>query len=262
LIAALLVAIVAGATLLLIADKMPAHMDEHHAIELMDQYLDHHPEMAPAEREAIRQDIIHLRTSKWRLYNAGLGITLVVPILLCAVARFGLWDIRRLRDISTPESRSRLLAIAGIAWIALLPALLLDIEYDYAQDDITPTIDTGHGVFLLVGPPFFAIILAVITTIGRYILLRNARLPANLWIWDKQRPRRNLIWTTFYGFLGCLLFAMIVKAIWDSPWFLPSLIVGLYVIASTRAAVLNGSNETNNGLIDSQRLFRRNEEIS
>ena len=260
LMAALFISILGGIALLQIADKMPAHTDEQHAIELMDQYLSHHLEIAPAERETLRQKIIRLRTSKWRFYNTGLAITLVAPILLCTMARFRLWDIRRLRDITTPQTRSRLLAIAGIAWIALLPSVLLDIEDDYAQDDITPTIDTGHGIFLLVGPPFFAVMLAVITAIGRYILLRNARFPSSLWIWDKQRPLRNLIWTTFYGFLGCLLVAMMVKATWDSPWYLPSLIVGLYVIASTRAAVLNGPNETNSGLIDSPRLFQRNKE--
>jgi hypothetical protein len=248
LMAILVIVTTAGIGLLVTADKMPAHTDEQHAIELMDQYLDHHLKLTPAERDVLRLEIVRLRTSKWRIYNAGLAMSLVAPILLIAMVHFGLWDIRKLQDVTTPLTRSRLLAIAGIAWLALLPAILLDVEDDYTQDDITPTIDTGHGIFLVVLPPYFVVTLAAITALGRYVVLRKASFPASLWIWDKARTRRNLTWTFFYGFFGCMLVVLIIKAAWDSPWFLPSLIVGLYVIASTRAAVINGlPNEPTRG---------------
>lgn len=245
LVAALVVAVAAGIALLAIAGKMPAHTDEQLATQLMAQYMSRHFELAPAERErdASRQAIIRLRTSKWRIYNAGLALTLVAPILLIATIHFRLWNIRRIQDLTTPRTRLRLLTIAGAAWFALLPAVLLDIEDDFAQDDITWFIgDTARGIGPLVLPPFFVITLVAITAFGRYVVLRNAHFPAGLWIWDKAQARRSLIWTTFYGLSGSMLFALAIKAAWDSPWFLPSLMVGLYVIASTRAAILNGSS--------------------
>ena len=241
LIAALFIAAMAGIALLAIADKMPAHTDERRAVDLTNQYLDFNPQLPSVEREALRPEIIRLRTSKWRVYNIGLAITLVAPLLLLAAVRFKLWDIQRLREISTPRTRLRLLVIAGMAWLGLLPAILFDISDAYAKDDITPTVDTGHGIFLVAGPPFFLITLVIIAAFGRYVVLRNARFPACLWIWDKAQGRRSLIWTTFYGLSGSMLFAMAIRAAWDSPWFLPSLMIGLYVIASTRAAILNGS---------------------
>jgi hypothetical protein len=117
---------------------------------------------------------------------------------------------------------------------------LLELDDEYAQDDLTPTMDTGHGSAVMAGPTFFAITLFALTVFGRYVVLRNALLPANLWIWDEERPRRSFVWTIFYGLIACALLVLITGAASGSPWFLPSLIVGLYVIVSTRAAVLNG----------------------
>ncbi|MCP4616557.1 MAG: hypothetical protein GY844_08960 [Bradyrhizobium sp.] len=233
-------AFVAGTALLITAHGMLAHTNESRAIELTIRYERLYVNGTQEDKTAVEREIASLRTPKWKLYNAGLTMCLTAPILLIAIYRFRLWDVRMLRYAVTPRSRMSLLVLAGAAWLALLPAFVLELHDEYARDDLTPTMDTGHGSAVMAAPTFFATTLFVLTAFGRYVVLRNARLPANLWSWDEQQPRRSLAWTIFYGLIACALVVLIAGAASGSPWFLPSLIVGLYVIASTRAALLNG----------------------
>src|SRR4051794_16900865 len=136
----------------------------------------------PIQRlDQVKDEIRSLRTPKWRLYRIGLPICLAVSVLLVGMLRFKLWDARNFRTINTPKSRLRFLVIASVAWFALLPAALLQINDEYAMDDLTPFADTGHGMFLVFGPPLFVVIWVVAIVVGRFVVLRNVLLPANLW---------------------------------------------------------------------------------
>ncbi len=235
------VGFIVGIALLVAAHGLPAHSDEARPTELTIQYEQHYIEFNPEEKASIEREMIPLRTSKWKLYNAGLALCLTTPILLVAIIRFKLWDIRMLRTATTPRTKLRLLGLASVAWLGLLPAILLDLDDAYAQDDLTWAIDTGHGAFSFIGPTFFLTTWIALMLVGRYILLRKAHLPANLWNWDSDRPRRSLTWTVLYGFLGGVTTIWILCC-WSTQgfgWGLPSLITGLYVIVSTRAALPN-----------------------
>lgn len=224
-----------GITFLVVAHGMPAHSDEARATELTIQYENNYIDSTLENRAPIEQQIVALRTSKWKLYNAGLTMFLMGSVILIAIIRFKLWDIGMLRFATTPGTRLRLLALASGAWLTLLPAIVLELEEGYTQDDLTPTIDTGHGSFLNILPPFFLITWIAALLIGRFVILRKASLPANLWCWDGDRPYHSITWTSFYGLIGSVIF--ILAAL--STWALPSLLIGLYVIASTRAALIN-----------------------
>jgi hypothetical protein len=135
----------------------------------------------------------------------------------------------------------RLLGLASGAWLALFPAFLLQLENDYTQDDLTPAMDTGLGSFLIFVPKFFLITWIAMVLVGRFIVLRKALLPANLWHWNRNRQRLSFTWTVLYSLLGSILVILIALSAQAFPWALPSLIVGLYVVASSRAALLNHS---------------------
>ena len=232
---------VVGFSLLVIAHRMPAHTDEARASDLTIQYETHYIESNLEEKASIERAIVSLRTSKWELYNTGIVLLLTTPILLAAIVRFKLWDMRLWRSVTTPRTTLRLLGLASAAWLGLLPAFLFELDDEYTQDDLIPTIDTGHGIEFVVLPSFFLTTWIVWMLIGHFTL-RNARLPANLWTWDGDRPHRSLLWTVVYGFVGGAI-AVWILFCWSARrfgWGLPSLIVGLYVIASTRAALVNG----------------------
>jgi hypothetical protein len=232
---------VAGIALLVVAHGMPAHTNEARATELTIQYERIYIEATREEKETVEQEIISLRTSKWKLYNAGLAMCLTASVLLIAILRFKLWDVRMLRYLTTPLTRLRLLGLASGAWLALFPAFLLQLENDYTQDDLTPAMDTGLGSFLIFVPKFFLITWIAMVLVGRFIVLRKALLPANLWHWNRNRQRLSFTWTVLYSLLGSILVILIALSAQAFPWALPSLIVGLYVVASSRAALLNHS---------------------
>jgi hypothetical protein len=227
-----------GIGLIVKARGMASHTDERRAAELTRLYEQNYVR-APDQLEPVKREIVALRTSKWRLYNAGVAICLVTPLLLLAILRFRLWDVRNLRSVKTPRTRLGLLGLASCAWLALLPALLLQSDDEYAQDDLTPTIDTGHGSILVVGSELILVALIVLLAFGRFLVLRNVLLPANLWCWDGARPYRSAILSAIYGLLGCVFIIVIVWSANNFSWALPSLMIGLYVILSSRAALIN-----------------------
>jgi len=238
-----LVATGAGITLLFIAHGMPSHTDERRATHLTALYEQNYIKLTPEEREPAKQEIIALRTSKWKLYDAGLNICLVSPLILFAILHFKLWDLRNLGAVKTPRTRIGLLGLASGAWLALLPALQLQSDHDYAQDDLTPAMDTGHGSLWIVGPKLSLLVLMILLTLGRFVVLRSVLLPANLWCWNSGRPYHSLIWSVLYGLLASMFAVLIVWSVSNFSWALPSLMVGLYVILSSRAALTNISTQ-------------------
>jgi hypothetical protein len=238
------VAISVGSVLLVMAQKMPPHTDERRADELTRLY-EYNYTKGPEQLEPIKQQIVALRTSKWELYDAGLNLCLFSATLLFAVLLFGIWDLRNLWAIRTPRTRSRLLGLASVALLVLLlPAFQLQIDYEYTRDDLAPTVDTGHGAELFVGTALFLLLWIPMVVVGRFLVLRRVSLPANLWCWNRDQPRRSLIISTLFGFLALTLGILIVWSASNFSWAIPSLMVGLYVILSSRAAVMNVVGQT------------------
>ncbi|MET3845882.1 hypothetical protein [Bradyrhizobium sp. OAE829] len=236
LIIACLILAFLGAALVITSNGMPAHIDEVRATELTDLYQSKYVTRSLEERAAAERDIAALRTSKWQRYNTGLSLCVIASVLLVAILRFRLWNILNLQDATTPSTRVGFLTLASVAWLALLPATLLQLEADYTQDDLTPTFDTGHGSFIIFGTQLILIGWLLILVIGRFILLRNKRLPANLWHWDPSRPRHRWL----LGIFGLLTALLLIAAIWSAqnmPWTFPSLAVAIYLALSTRAAL-------------------------
>jgi hypothetical protein len=104
-----------GTALLIVAHGMPAHTNESHATELTIRYERMYLKGTQEEKAAVKQEIVSLRTPKWKLYNAGLAMCLTAAVLLIAMLRFKLWDVRMSRHSTTPRTRLALLGLAGAA---------------------------------------------------------------------------------------------------------------------------------------------------
>lgn len=84
-----------------------------------------------------------------------------------------------------------------------------------------------------------AIITPVLVVIGALITLGFGTLPAPLGRWDGQRPWRSWGVSVVFGALMLLVAALaIVSAAGSSSTGTPAMIVALYLLASTRAALL------------------------
>jgi hypothetical protein len=218
---------------------MPAHVDERTAERLTESYESRYFDASPEERVKREEEIAGLRTGKWKLRNMGVCICLVSLTLAVAIARFRLWDIRNLKTATTPKSALRLIGLASIAWLALIPASLIQLNDEYAQDDLRPHNDVGHGSFLVLGVPAIVITWALAAMICSFVIHRHGNLPANLWCGDRSRPYLNVGITIFFGVLTALLVVAIEWSVGSFVWAVPSAMVGVYLALSSRAALLN-----------------------
>jgi hypothetical protein len=210
-VALCVVAFGVGIALLGKAYTMSAHVDEPRAQELTERYDWGHFQMSPQEREQRESEIVGLRAPKWPLYNIGVCICLAAVIFAVAIVRFRLWDMHNLRAATTPRTRWRLIALGSAAWLALIPAIFIEIHDEYAQDDLTPQNGpgTGGGMFLLVGIPTIIVVWLLATLICRFVVLRNVNLPAGLWYVDHSKTYRNVGLKVFYGAMIGLLVAFV-----------------------------------------------------
>ena len=102
--------------------------------------------------------------------------------------------------------------------------------------------DRGHGLILLLAPAVFLTLGIPMLLAGRFLILRRSSFPANLWCWDKVQHHRSLMLTVRFGLLALLLTILLV---WSAIRFVtavPSLMIGIYVILSSRAALLARMN--------------------
>jgi hypothetical protein len=237
LVALCLVAVGVGSCLLVTAIEMPPHTDEARADELSRLYERNYTENRELLKP-IRQKIVALRTLKWELYDAGLDICLFFATLLFGIFYFGLWDLRNVRAVRTPRSSRGLLVLATIALLALVPALVLQTDTEWLRDDLAPTIDTGRGLMLFLAPVFFLTLWIPMMVVGRFLILKRAWFPANLWCWDSNQHDRCLMLTFCFGLLALLLVILLVWSAINFAWAIPTLMVGIYVILSSRAGLL------------------------
>jgi hypothetical protein len=232
-----------GIALLAKSYTMSAHVDEPKAQELTDRYEQQHFDMSPAERQQRASEIVNLRTTKWLLYNIGVCLCPTAATFAVGIARFRLWDMGNLKAATTPRTRGRLIALASAAWLAVIPGFLLGLHEDYAQDDLMPHNGYGAGgdsvMFLMMVAPFIIMIWMGSTLICRFFVLRNVNLPAALWYVDHDNTSRIGRLNIFYGAMICLLATFVALSMWYFKWGIPSGLIGIYVMLSSRAGLLS-----------------------
>jgi hypothetical protein len=226
-----------GLFLVIKANGMPAHSDKTVANHLTRSYEENRTKMSGTQRSKLETQIASLRTSKWALETVGRSLTITSVLLLLGIFWFRLINISNSSRVTTPRTRGGLLTLASVAWLALVPAIQIQIETEYEQDDFLPTTDTGHGTFLVFGVPIIVVTWIFVLLIVYFGALRRAALPVNLWRWD--RTYHCTISTVVFGVFICLLVAAICWAEAHFVWGLPTLMIGIYIALSTRVALLS-----------------------
>jgi hypothetical protein len=76
------------------------------------------------------------------------------------------------------------------------------------------------------------------------VVLRRVRLPAPVWLWNRARPVRSVLWTAVCGVLLLpLAFMLVVAADSGHPLMVPLLAVLIYLVLSAHAAALSGTDD-------------------
>jgi hypothetical protein len=129
--------------------------------------------------------------------------------------------------------------LTSIAWLALIPLTGLDINESLVQDDLHPMEDAGIGEGLSMIALAMIAVWAVSVAICRFAVLRHAKFPAALWCADRPWTNRNLGLTIFYGLAVAVSVAFTALAFAGFKWGIPSGLVGIYVMLSSRAGLLD-----------------------
>jgi len=86
------------------------------------------------------------------------------------------------------------------------------------------------------------------TPICRFLILRNVDLPAALWCVDHGKTSRSVGLNVFYGAMIILLVAFVTWSALHYIWAIPSGLVGIYVMLSSRAGLLSRKAQNSGGL--------------
>lgn len=245
LLALLVMAGIAGAALVHRAAGMPEHTDPAEARRIYEAWPRRvvvGPEGQGKEQAAHKADwsrrFAALETPKWRLHDLGRGLLALAVCGLAVALRLRLWDIRNLRHAKTPRSALSFLLLGSLVWLAMVPVQAFRFHEDVARWRVSPWSDVPVPV--VAAAAFYSMTLPVLVGVGWLTVLRRAKLPANLWLWDPSRWRRSAAWTGFYGVLALLLSADLVLAIIGGPFpTIPLLMTGVYLVLSARAATVS-----------------------
>ncbi len=235
-IAVVLVAI----TLIIFSSIMPVYHNEELARTITSDYS---WEALPKEEydafmENWHQRLAGVSTKKYPVLDAGQGL-LSFGLALFAVYLFLVFrKLYSLKKWSTPSRRWLfiLIAVVGTVLILLgafernLSALTRGQLPIWADSIAIPMMYTTHALKNL----------TVTTIVLGVIQLFRANLPVPLWIWHTNHPVTSWLTLIFYGVLGLFTAIGIVEDIIDGAWLsIPGWLIWLYILASSRAAILS-----------------------
>lgn len=176
-----------------------------------------------------------LRTRRYPLLQTGLSILLALSTAFGLLYRYG----HAGRAISTPTEPGMFILLGWFVllngWLAQLTSLGVDLErneFPWCADTIAIP---AFGLTAL-----FAVLAAILTLVGVLLLTRFGRLPVALAIRRPDRPRACILHTLGAGILTLLVVVLAVELARSSAFLAtPGAVVAVYLILSTRAALLS-----------------------
>lgn len=182
-----------------------------------------------------------VRTSKWAVYDSGRGLIALSLMALAFMTLNRLWDLRRVANLSTPRFRLTFFALGTAIWLAQIPVFRFRLMEE-ASRNYFPWWADSLGIPFAMHGAFVEMFFPVLLVIG-VVALWRARLPAPLWLFDRTRRLRSIVWTALYGGFAFVLFlASLDELVRGSFAMVPILVIGAYLSLVTRAAVLSGGS--------------------
>ena len=177
-----------------------------------------------------------LRTEKWALFDFGASL---IAFAACFIMMVLLLRIQRLRDIvslKTPSHSWLILGFCLVAWFGLFYAEWQSILHDYQRETFPPWADTlAIPLFELTETAVIGCI--VLTPLVWFLALRNAVLPAGLWIWRHNAPLRSWFFTVCAGISLCFGALGLWSALESGPYLMvPVIFLWVYATLAVRAA--------------------------
>jgi len=171
-----------GIVLFLWSVSLPEYTDPDRANQLITMEA----WMKASDVSAFTQDwfrqIDEVRSAKWPIQDAGIGLFTLSLCLLGVMIRYRVSDAGTFLSALSPCSLAGFLLSVAIVWIGLDVSAIYVLFRDSGRHYAPPWADS-LGIPLAAAP--IPVMLLPIPLLVGWLIVRRASLPASLWIWDR-----------------------------------------------------------------------------
>lgn len=182
-----------------------------------------------------------LRTQKYPLKDAGATLAALGLCLAVAIFLLGIHAPSDLTGLKTPRRRWAIYGLGALGWFGYWTSSVAAMVEGFNRFEFPTWSDTMFVPMIAIAA--FAVIGWVIISIGAWVVLRHAQLPASLWIWRKDLPLHT--WLSFVGaaFSIALSLEGLRETYFYGHWLaVPAIVVWIYAILAGRAAAISRVN--------------------
>ncbi len=176
-----------------------------------------------------------LRTDKWPYHDAGAAL---MAFAACLAASLFLLRINTLPDVArlkTPRSPKRIYLLAALGWFGYAASAILALLQGFDRFEFPPWADSMMVPIVAISA--FAVTGWVVVSVVMWLVLRGTPLPAPLWIWRRDMPMHDWIYTGVVGVALLLGLEILRETYLYGHWSaVPTVFLCVYAALSIRAA--------------------------
>lgn len=176
-----------------------------------------------------------LRTDKWPYHDAGAAL---IVFALCLATSLFLLRIESWSDLTaltTPRSGWTIYLLAALGWFGYAVAAILALLQGFDRFEFPPWADSLMVPIMAISA--FALTGWVLVSVVMWLVLRHAPLPASLWVWRKDMPAHDWIYTGVVGLAVLLGLEILRETYLYGHWLaVPAVFLCVYAALSFRAA--------------------------
>lgn len=229
--------LIAGGELLWQSTTMPEWKDAAQAEEVQtwDPPEALHGPAADAYNKRWFTAMDKLRTDKWPYHDAGAAL---IAIAVSLAAGLFLLRINTLGDVlalATPRSPWTIYTTASLGIIGYAIAAILALLQGFDRFQFPPWTDSLIVPIVVIS--VFALFFWAAVSVAMFLVLRHAPLPTSLWVWRKDMPAHDWIYTIITVFAVLLSIEILRETYLYGHWLaVPCVFLCIYGALSFRAA--------------------------
>ena len=176
-----------------------------------------------------------LRTEKWPYHDAGAAL---IAFAACLAGGLLLLRVKTTGDfaaLTTPRRAWTIYALGLIGWFTYWASAAAALVEGFNRFEFPPWADSELA--LIVAIACFASIGSVVIAGAAFFILRHAQLPAPLWIWRKDMPAHDWIYTIGAAVSILIALEVLRETYLYGHWLaIPAMALWIYATLATRAA--------------------------
>jgi hypothetical protein len=175
------------------------------------------------------------RTDKWPYHDAGAALMAFAVCLAASLFLLRIKTLAHVARLASPRSAWRIYFLAMLGWFGYAASAILALLEGFDRFEFPPW--SGSLMVPIVAIFAFALTGWVVMSVVMWLVLRGAPLPASLWIWRRDMPMHDWLYTLATGFALTLAAEIMRETYLYGHWSaVPTVFLCVYAALSVRAA--------------------------